>query len=189
MTARWVVDIAPQRDLSIRWLPISLLFKNDPDPGSDRYDFYARTHGLLRVMESVRVAEGETAVGELYTEYGRRIMHDQQFHFDLGEALEAIGLDPSHGAAADDGDRWDDAIREGMDAGLALVGDDVGTPIIGFSDGRGAQVGIFGPVIAEIPEGEAALELWDHLVALATMPGFYELKRTRQERPSFGPRP
>ena len=76
-----------------------------------------------------------------------------------------------------------------MSAGLALVGDDVGTPIISMEDSSGAQVGMFGPVITGVPGPEESLRLWDGLVAVTTVPGFWELKRTRTEDPRFGNRP
>ena len=78
MTARWVVDeVAPRRDLDITWQPISLLFKNEPEEDSDYYAPVAFTHNLLRVMESVRTTDGNSAVFDLYWEFGRRIHHDR----------------------------------------------------------------------------------------------------------------
>ncbi|MEC8969838.1 MAG: hypothetical protein VX808_01695, partial [Actinomycetota bacterium] len=69
MTARWVVDgVQPERDLEVTWEPISLLLTNDPDPSSDRYPVYKRTHDLLRVLESVRASDGNDGVFALYWE-------------------------------------------------------------------------------------------------------------------------
>ncbi len=62
-----------------------------------------------------------------------------------------------------------------MDEAIRAVGDDVGVPILVFDGG----VGLCGPVMEPVPTGEEALELWDHVAALARMPGFYELKRSR----------
>ena len=189
MTARWVVDeVQPQRDVRIQWQPISLFFKNEPEPGDRGYDRVQQTHRYLRVMESLRRAEGDDAVQPFYWELGRRIHHDGVVEFDVAEALTAAGFDPSHAAAFDD-DAWDDEIRQRMDAGLALVGDDVGTPIIAFDDDEGNRVGLFGPVITKVPSTERSLRLWDGLVAVATVPGFWELKRTRTEGPDRGERP
>ncbi len=194
MTARWVVDVvAPERNLAITWQPISLLRKNQPEPESEYYPYYVRTHKMLRVMESVRASEGDGAVFALYWELGSRIHHDEDRDFDIRDALESAGFSSSHADSWDD-DSWDDAIGERMDAGLALVGEDVGTPIIaldGRSDGAGdrQRVGIFGPVITRVPDSEDSLALWDAIVTMARIPGFWELKRTRTERPDFGSRP
>ncbi|MCH7789580.1 MAG: hypothetical protein IH940_09075 [Acidobacteria bacterium] len=141
------------------------------------------------MLESVREAEGNAPLGELYTEYGRRIHHDHDLFFDIGDALEAAGLDRSHAAAADDAQRWDPIIRADMDEGLTLAGDDIGTPLIALDDDDGERVAMFGPVISRVPEGEDRLRLWDGFVTLATMPGFWEAKRTRTEPPQFGERP
>ena len=190
MTARWVVDeVTPERDVQVEWEPISLLFKNDPAPGSDRYRDNYRTHGMLRVMESVRTELGNDGVFRAYWAFGTHIHNDQQlFGFDISGVLAAAGIDSGHAGAFDD-DSWDGEIRRRMDAGLELVGDDVGTPIIAMDDARGDRVGMFGPVITRVPGREESLRLWDGLVAVTTVPGFWELKRTRTEGPEFGRRP
>ncbi len=189
MTARWVVDeIKPARDLDITWQPISLLFKNEPDPGSDYFKASEFTHKLLRVMESVRAAEGDDAVFDLYWEYGRRIHHDQTRDFTAFDALDAIGHDTAHAAAFDD-ESWDAEIRTRMDVGLALAGDDIGTPIIAFDDRAGVQQAYFGPVITRVPPTDDSLAMWDALMTMMNIDGFWELKRTRTERPFFGERP
>lgn len=190
MTARWVVErVQPERDLNVTWEPISLFFKNDPDPDSDSYERYWRTHRLLRVIESVRTTDGNDGVFKLYWELGRRIHHDKSLmELSVHDALESTGLAVSHAAAFDD-EAWDAEIRTRMDVGLELAGTDIGTPIIAFDDAAGDRVGIFGPVITRVPEGDLSLQLWDGLVSVMTVPGFWELKRTRTERPDFGPRP
>ncbi|MEM9035944.1 MAG: disulfide bond formation protein DsbA [Actinomycetota bacterium] len=189
MTARWVVDeVQPARDLNITWQPISLLFKNEPAEDSDYFAPVKFTHDLLRVMEAVRAGEGDEPIGKLYWEYGRRIHHDRDRGFDPADALEAVGLDRAYAKAADD-ERWDTEIRTRMDAGLALTGDDVGTPIIGFADRHGDQQAYFGPVITRVPPTEDALAMWDALVAMMNVQGFWELKRTRTMGPEFGDRP
>ncbi|MEM7143240.1 MAG: disulfide bond formation protein DsbA [Actinomycetota bacterium] len=189
MTARWVVDeVAPARDLSITWQPISLLLKNDPDEDSPFREPVERTYKLLRVMESVRATEGEDAVFRLYWEYGRRIHHDQAFEFDPADALESAGLPTSH-AAAFESDEFDDEIRRRHDEGIALAGEDIGTPIIAFDNRDGVKQAYFGPVITRVPSTEDSLAMWDALVAMMNIDGFWELKRTRTERPEFGERP
>ena len=85
---------------------------------------------------------------------------------------------------------WDAEIQAETDEALALAGKDVGTPILHFEPPGG--VAFFGPVISRLPAEDDALELWDHVVALARFPGFAELKRSLRERPqlpAFGVRP
>ena len=189
MTARWVVDaVQPHRELNITWQPISLLVKNNPADDSSYRKPVEFTHNLLRVLESVRASEGESAVQPLYWEYGRRIHHDGSRDFDPAEALAAAGLPTTHAAAFNDAS-WDTEIRTRMDAGLALTGQDVGTPIIAFNNAVGEKVALFGPVITSVPSPELSLQLWDGFIAVATVPGFWELKRTRTAGPQFPDRP
>lgn len=189
MTARWVVDdVASERNLKIKWQPISLLFKNEPPTDSPYYEAVVVTHGHLRVMESIRAAEGDDAVFGVYWDFASRIHHDGDRDFDVAATLEALGIDPEHAKAASD-ESWDAEIRSRMDEGLALVGTDVGTPIIALDRADGERVGIFGPVITRAPKGEDALKLWDGMTAMMDIDGFWELKKTRTERPEFGDRP
>ncbi len=150
-------------------------------------------HRLLRVMEAVRAAaptpaEGNADVFKLYWECGARIHHDGDHDFAPADALAAVGLDTAHAGAADD-DRWDELIRAGMDDGLSLVGDDVGTPIIATTNAAGQRAGYFGPVISAVPDTEQGLRMWDGLMAMMDVDVFFELKRTRTESPNPGDRP
>jgi hypothetical protein len=69
------------------------------------------------------------------------------------------------------------------DQALALTGKDVGTPIIHFAPPDGTA--FFGPVISRLPSDQDAARLWDHVVGLASFPGFAELKRSLRERPQL----
>jgi hypothetical protein len=191
VTARWVVDeVQPHRDLNITWQPISLLNKNEPAEDSDYYAPVLFTHKLLRVMEAVRKGEGDAAVKDAYWEFGARIHHDgdRQDSFDVPAALAAAGLDASYGDAFDD-ESYDVEIETRMAVGIELAGDDIGTPIIALDDDNGDRVALFGPVITRVPTTEQSLQLWDAFMGAAKTPGFWELKRTRTERPEFGERP
>ncbi len=189
MTARWVVDeVAPNRDLNLLWQPISLLFKNEPDPDSPYYEGALVGHRALRIMEAIRAEHGDDAVFDWYWQCATRIHHDGERPNDFADALAKVGRDPGFVDAADD-ERWDAEIRTRMDEGLALVGDDVGTPIIAFRCDDGTKRGIFGPVITKVPDTEQSLAFWDAMVVFTTTDGFWELKRTRTERPEFGDRP
>ena len=56
----------------------------------------------------------------------------------------------------------------------------MGTPVVAVGD-----VAFFGPVISPAPKGEEAGRLYDGVVAAASVPGFFELKRTRTTGPIF----
>lgn len=71
----------PHRDIDITWRPISLFFKNEPDPDSPWFEKARFTHGLLRVMESVRTTNGNEGVFKLHWEFGSRIHHDKESPF------------------------------------------------------------------------------------------------------------
>lgn len=190
MTARWVVDeVAPHRDLNVVWQPISLMFKNDVQPDAENYAPVFKTHQMLRVMEAVRADAGESAVQRWYLLAGTTVHHDgERDTADFTKMLEHLGLDPELAAAADD-ESWDDEIRRRMDVGLELAGNDIGTPIIAMDNSEGERQAYFGPVITRVPPGDLSLKLWDALTAMMDVPGFWELKRTRTERPEFGDRP
>ncbi|MDO5727237.1 MAG: disulfide bond formation protein DsbA, partial [Bowdeniella nasicola] len=97
----------------------------------------------------------------------------------LAEALVACGL-PEKLAAAANVDVYDQALRQSTQAAIDMVGDDVGVPTIAI-DG----VALFGPVVSPAPRGDDALALWDGYVKMVRVPGFFELKRSRNVGPIF----
>ena len=80
--------------------------------------------------------------------------------------------------------RHREEVRRGARAshkrGIALVGHDVGTPVVSVGG-----IAFFGPVVTPAPKGEAAGQLWDGCVLVASTPGFYEIKRTRHPGPDL----
>ena len=91
----------------------------------------------------------------------------------IAAAVAEAGLEPELVDAMDDSS-LDDAVAESHHEGMDQVGDDVGTPTIAI---EGAA--FFGPVLSKIPRGEEAGQLWDGCLAVAKVPYFYELKRSR----------
>ena len=76
-------------------------------------------------------------------------------------------------------------IRADSDLAFERTGKDVGTPIITFHPGQSDEASFFGPVIASIPRGDAALKLWDAIEIVATTSGMAELKRSNRAKPVF----
>ncbi|HEX2048561.1 MAG TPA: disulfide bond formation protein DsbA [Acidimicrobiales bacterium] len=185
MTSRWVVDVAPLRNVPVRWRAYSLDIKNE---GVEIPALYrepsAVSRGALRVVEAVWDEYGDAPIGRLYTEMGIRFhLRGDVSRAAVAQALLASGL-PRYLVEAADDERWDKAIRYSMDEAIDLVGEDVGVPVLLFRDGEDAAA-VSGPVVSPAPRGDEALALWDHVSALAWMPGFFELKRTRTGPPQL----
>jgi 2-hydroxychromene-2-carboxylate isomerase len=182
LTSRWMVEVEQVRDVKVRWRPMSLAILNDGrDLPQDYIERIAVGWGPMRVCVAAEQAHGPDAVGPLYTALGTRF-HPQGPPKDrptIESALAEAGL-PVELADAMDDTSYDDAVRASHDEGMALVGLDVGTPII-----RVADTAFFGPVVTPAPRGEAAGKLWDGVLLVAQTPGFYEIKRTRDQRPTF----
>ncbi len=185
MTSRWVVDVAPRKDVPVRWRAYSLDIKNEGVEIPEQYrELSATSRGALRVVEAVWDLYGDEPIGRLYTEMGTRFhLRGDVSRAAVAQALLASGL-PRYLVEAADDERWDKAIRYSMDEAIDLVGDDVGVPILVFRDGDQVAA-ISGPVVSSSPPGDAALALWDHVVGLARSPEFFELKRSRTGPPKL----
>jgi 2-hydroxychromene-2-carboxylate isomerase len=186
ITAQWVREVAPERDLEITWKTYSLLVKNGEGmPDQYRKPIEAQWCGL-RVIEQARIDHGNDAVGALYQAFGTAIHYDGNTTLEgLAELVAAAGVDAAVMKAADD-ESLDAGIKASTAAGVEVVGADVGVPIIVVDQHPNAY---FGPVMSPAPTGHDALLLWDALVALSSIDGVYEIKRSRSVGPTFGPRP
>ncbi len=177
ITSRWILEVEQVRDVSVTWHIMSLAYLNqDKDDISDDYRTWLRTAWQpVRVCMAVEQHHGKDALLGLYTALGtRRVDGGEDYtRATIEAALADAGLSPDFADAMDD-ENYDDAIKKSHHHGMDQVGDDVGTPTIAF---EGAA--FFGPVLSAIPRGEEAGQLWDGCIALAKIPYFSELKRSR----------
>jgi hypothetical protein len=187
ITSRWMLEVEQVRPVETRWNVMSLAVLNaDKDIPEQYREFLARAWEPVRVVTAARLAHGEGVVGPLYTAMGVRF-HDRgidDYDVVIRESLAEVDLPPSLAEAATS-DALDDQVRESHARAMALVGDDVGTPVISVSDHEGGDVSFFGPVVTPTPRGEVAGRLWDGTLLVASTPGFYEIKRTRTVGPTF----
>lgn len=175
MTSRWLIDVAGQRGLAIRWRLMSLAVVNEAEMGDVYSEYLEPSWRALRLMHATDIAHGNAALGGLYTAIGMR-HHVGRRPIDtdlLVEALAEAALPAALLEAADDRG-LDEAIRSSHGESQEAVGTNIGTPII-----RVAGRAFFGPVVNPAPKGSEALRLFDALVELAGVPGFSELKRGR----------
>ena len=176
ITSRWIQEVEQVRDVRVSWHVMSLAYLNqDKDVSDDYRAMLAPAWGPVRVLIAAQERHGDDVPLPLYDAMGTRIhLGKEPITRALIEASVAeAGLEPDLVDAMDD-PSYDDAVVKSHHLGMDQVGEDVGTPTIAF-DGTA----IFGPVLSRIPRGEEAGTLWDGCVALARVPYFSELKRSR----------
>jgi hypothetical protein len=184
--SRWLLEVEKVRDIDLRFHVMSLWLLNDGRDGlAEWYSrWLADTLGPVRVAIAAEQKYGTPVLRDLYTALGDRIHHGKM---RIGPELYAgaltelgLSLDLADAAGVTD---YDEALRESHHAGLDPVGEDLGTPAIHVPGPDGSTVAFFGPVVSPVPRGEAAGRLYDGVVAAASTPGFFELKRGRTENP------
>ena len=180
MTSRWVDEVAEYRDLDVTWKVMSLAVLNE---NNEHYasGFFERALRYTRLVTAVKELHGQEYVKPLYDALGARIHPGKSKNPDevIPAALAEVGL-PADLARYSLSDEYDEQMRASHFDGINRVGQDVGTPVIAVNG-----VAFFGPVISPAPRGEEAVRLWDGTVAVASYPGFFEIKRTRTVDPIF----
>jgi len=182
ITSRWMLEVGTLRQIDVHWHVMSLAVLNEGLDESEEYRLrHERAWGPVRVLIAAQQQFGDEVLLPLYTALGTRFhlgkspVERATIEAALGEAGLPVAL-----ADAMKSDAFDSAVRESHRDGIERVGLEVGTPIVAF-DG----CAFFGPVVTPVPRGEAAARLWDGLYLMAQTDGFFELKRTRDRRPSF----
>jgi 2-hydroxychromene-2-carboxylate isomerase len=182
LTSRWLTEVEQVRDVTVTWSVMSLAVLNE---GRELTPSYRRSiddaWGPVRVLIAARAAHGEEVLKPLYDAIGTRL-HPQgrkDRMVVVAEALAEVDL-PAELISAADTDAFDEQLRASHQRAIDLVGDDVGTPVISVNGEA-----FFGPVVTPAPRGEDAGRLWDGFRLLTTVPGLYEVKRSRTLGPIF----
>jgi len=185
ITSRWMLEVEQVRPVKTRWRVMSLAYLNlvqhEGEGLSDEYRArMEQAWAPVRICAAAAAKRGEDILLPIYTAIGTRFHIEQRRDAAaLADAVAEVGL-PSSVLEAATSTEFDDAIKASHQEGMDLVGLDVGTPIISV-DGNA----FFGPVVTPIPRGEAAGRLWDGVLAVTATDGFFELKRTRDRKPTF----
>ena len=182
MTSRWMLEVEKVRPVKTIFHVMSLSVLNDGRELSEKYRV-SMDNGWAPVRVSLAVGEqyGQEQLAAFYTALGTRVHPKQEglTRETVQAALADVGLPPELIELGDTGEN-DDALRASHHAGMDPVGYEVGTPVIHVNG-----VAFFGPVLTPAPKGEEAGRIFDGVLALASYPGFYELKRTRTQGPIF----
>jgi 2-hydroxychromene-2-carboxylate isomerase len=187
ITSRWMLEVEQVRGVQTNWHVMSLAILNQgrAELSDEHKERMARALGPVRICMAAEQAKGPDILLPLYTALGTRLhvqrrgREEAEAEAIVAEALEEVGL-PASLAEAATSSEYDEALAASHHAGMDPVGTDVGTPVIHFN-GKA----IFGPVVTPAPKGEAAGRLWDGVLLCTGTEGFFELKRTRDRRPSF----
>jgi protein-disulfide isomerase-like protein with CxxC motif len=182
ITSRWLLEAAQVRDLDVRFHVMSLAALNEGRDLSEEYKRgLAKAWGPVRVLIAAQQRYGDKVIEPLYSAMGElhHVGGEKDFDVVVVQALAQTDLDADLALASEMTD-YDEAVRAEHHRGMDPVGYDVGTPVIHI-DGSA----IFGPVVTPAPKGEEAGKLFDGVLAVLHIPGFYELKRSRIDDPSF----
>jgi hypothetical protein len=187
LASRWMLEVERIRDVEVQWHVMSLAVLNENSEIPPQYaEVMAAAWGPVRVCIAAEQAQGPAILGPLYTALGTRLHPERRTDYSkiISESVAEVGLPASFADAATDSS-FDEALRASHLAGITLVGEDVGTPVIAVPGPTGEPVAFFGPVVTPTPLGEDAGRLWDGTVLVAGTPGFFELKRSRTVEPQF----
>jgi predicted DsbA family dithiol-disulfide isomerase len=177
-TSRWLVSVAPERDVTVQWRAFSLSILNGDNVSEQYKPMMDASTRALRLVAALRADHRNDEIGAFYTELGTRT-------FEAGKpiteeivvaAAEAAGIEEPK-AILDDAS-WDEAVRESHETAFASAGPDIGSPVLLI---EGAARGVHGPILGldGTPPREEALLIWDAVVPLARSTSFFELKRGR----------
>ncbi|MEV4703451.1 DsbA family protein [Actinoplanes sp. NPDC049316] len=175
-TSRWLVSVAPERDVTLRWRAFSLSILSGGNAPEQYKPMMAASSKALRLVEALRADRRDGDIAAFYTELGNRT-HEAGVPLSddiVVQAAEAAGVvDPK--TILDDAS-WDEAVRESHELAFGSAGPDIGSPVLMV---EGAGRGVHGPIIGEVPGRDEALAIWDAVVPLARSGTFFELKRGR----------
>jgi hypothetical protein len=185
--SRWLREVQQRRPLRVRHHVMSLYLLNEhrTDVSAAYRRVVDTSRGPARVATAAVTRFGEQVLDGFYTAFGELVFDHwrrpsaAEYHEVIRAALPRAGL-PGDLEDAMESDQYDAAMRLSHEAGIALVGDEVGTPITHI-DG----VAVYGPVLNAIPRGDDAIRIFDGTRLLAGYPQFFELKRTRVRPPVF----
>src|SRR3712207_3416279 len=114
-TSRWLVTVAPERDVTVRWRAFSLSILNGDNAPEQYRPMMAASSRALRLVEALAADGRHEEIGTFYTEMGTRT-HDAETPLsdDIVDAsAEAAGIADAKQILDDES--WDTAVRESHD--------------------------------------------------------------------------
>jgi predicted DsbA family dithiol-disulfide isomerase len=178
-TSRWIREVQRQQALPVQWRFFSLALANNVEEPE-------RAQAMLAPLRVAALAEregGNEAVDRVYVALGTALHEQGQDMQTSGgpervipAALADAGMDPSLFQRALDDQSTVDVIRADYEQARERYGA-FGVPWLVLD---GQEIGFFGPVLNPVPQGQEALDLWQHTTWMFSRSYLYELKRERR---------
>jgi 2-hydroxychromene-2-carboxylate isomerase len=175
-TSLWIREVRDVAGIDVRWRFFSLEEinrvegKKHPWERSWSYGWsMMRVGAYLRRQDMSLLDQWYDAAGRALHVDGRKPHRPEVAEAILGE----LGLDPGMVAEAIDDPTTGDEVRAEHDLVVSKGG--FGVPTLIFDDGQA----LFGPVLVEPPQGDAALRLWNCVTGWLEFPHLYELQRPK----------
>jgi 2-hydroxychromene-2-carboxylate isomerase len=180
LTSKWIRSVRDETGLEINWRFFSLEEVNHVEgtkhPWEREWSYgwsMMRIGALLRRTDMAQLDAWYAAAGKALHEDGRKPHRPEVAE----EILAEIGLDPALVAQAIGDPTTHDEVHAEHDKVIAAGG--YGVPTMFLTDPHGAEHCLFGPVIADVPTGAAAVRLWNAVEAWVEFPHLYELQRPK----------
>lgn len=175
--AQWLREVRAFRSVQVKWAPLSLEYLNRNQPEHPMMHRFKTNRAAMRLLHMTQALAGDSKQEELYWALGEAV-HERGEPLEenevLQEALARAGLpgkwlEETLQNPELDGELWN-SYQDLCSTGA------FGVPTIFWGPNRRPY---YGPVISQVPKGEEAGDLWDHVAALTRHDYFYELKRPR----------
>jgi predicted DsbA family dithiol-disulfide isomerase len=175
-TSLWLREAREVRPLELSWGFFSLAEVNRA-AGNPPRERHLQSATPFRIMALARRQHGAEAVDRLYLAFGHA-HHDQKQNIGQPEVITAALDEAGFDRGLLDAALAEAALEQELQdehAALAARGA-FGVPTLETTTGVSP---LYGPIIDQVPTGEAAGELWDHTAWLLAQPHVYEFKRAR----------
>jgi predicted DsbA family dithiol-disulfide isomerase len=172
-------QVAKKRPVEVAWKLLSLAEINKSQEQDERHQIaHSKGFRMERLLLAARRHGGNAAIERLYMTLGEA-HHGRKEDLDddkvIAACLQQAGLpDSLYKDALADASTESDLLAEHNDVVERLHAFGVPTLVL-----EGSDVAIFGPIVEPIPQGEAGLDLWDHMLWNLQQPYLWELKRER----------
>lgn len=175
-TSRWIREVRNLTGLTVNWRFFSLEEINRQEGKKHPWEReWSYGWSMMRIGALLR-RRSMTDVDAWYQRAGRALHVEGRKPHEKAvarELLEELGFDPRLADQAIADLTTSDEVLSDHQRVVAASG--YGVPTLFFPDGQC----LFGPVLIDPPTGDAALRLWDAVVAWTEFPHLYELQRPK----------